>query len=340
MITTALTDAEVATIRAITDDLAQRYATVEDDEFQQESRVYAEELPRRVRREFNQFRTSDSDGLLLLSGLPVDDVKIGATPAHWQNKQVPSPTLEQDFAFYLIACLLGDPIGWATQQSGDIMHDVLPIKGHEHEQLGSSSDELLTWHTEDAFHPQRADYLSLMCLRNPDKVETTFADIGEVSLDADTRAILSEERFSIMPDDSHQEEGTTSTADGQIARLQQRSHQQIKRWREAPDPVAVLFGDPDSPYLRVDPYYMADLHGEEEQRALDTLSAAIDSAMSGVALQPGDICFIDNFHVVHGRKPFRARFDGTDRWLRRLNIVRDLRKSRGLRAGAKSRVIY
>ena len=62
--------------------------------------------------------------------------------------------------------------------------------------------------------------------------------------------------------------------------------------------------------------------------------------MTGIALTPGDICVIDNYKAVHGRKPFRARFDGTDRWLRRLNMARDLRRSREFRLDARSRVIY
>lgn len=62
--------------------------------------------------------------------------------------------------------------------------------------------------------------------------------------------------------------------------------------------------------------------------------------MSGVVLTPGDICFLDNYQVVHGRKPFQARFDGTDRWLRRLNIARDLRRSREYRLSADSRVVH
>jgi alpha-ketoglutarate-dependent taurine dioxygenase len=57
-------------------------------------------------------------------------------------------------------------------------------------------------------------------------------------------------------------------------------------------------------------------------------------------LEPGDFCFIDNFQAVHGRKPFKARFDGTDRWLRRINVVRDLRKSRDSRLSAAGRVLY
>ena len=67
---------------------------------------------------------------------------------------------------------------------------------------------------------------------------------------------------------------------------------------------------------------------------------AIDVAMKEVVLKPGDAVFVDNYRMVHGRKPFKARFDGTDRWLRRLNVARDLRKSRDSRPSARSRVIY
>jgi alpha-ketoglutarate-dependent taurine dioxygenase len=56
-------------------------------------------------------------------------------------------------------------------------------------------------------------------------------------------------------------------------------------------------------------------------------------------LEPGDVCFIDNFKAVHGRRAFKARYDGHDRWLKRVNITRDLRKSRAEREAPTSRVI-
>lgn len=43
--------------------------------------------------------------------------------------------------------------------------------------------------------------------------------------------------------------------------------------------------------------------------------------------------FLDNCRIVHERKPFKARHDGTDRWLKRLNVACDLRKSRSSRFG-------
>ena len=62
--------------------------------------------------------------------------------------------------------------------------------------------------------------------------------------------------------------------------------------------------------------------------------------MTEVVLRPGDVLFIDNYRVVHGRKPFKARYDGTDRWLKRIGVTRDLRKSRAARETAASRIIY
>jgi len=101
----------------------------------------------------------------------------------------------------------------------------------------------------------------------------------------------------------------------------------------------VLFGDPRSPYVRFDPYSMDRPETEEARLAMDYLIRAIDEKLTGVALVPGECLFIDNYKAVHGRSSFKARFDGTDRWLKRINIARDLRKSRGIRKAPASRVI-
>jgi Fe(II)/alpha-ketoglutarate-dependent arginine beta-hydroxylase len=332
---------DIAMIDEIVVELSRQFDTVESEEFQRMAQIYADELPRNLRIAFNDYRSTERDGAFLLSGLPVDDAEIGPTPAHWANKPEPSPSLRQDIAFYLLASLLGEPIAWATQQDGYVMHDILPIKGHEKEQIGSGSEELLTWHTEDAYHPLRTDYLGLMCLRNPDGAETTMADVADVRLDDVTRKVLSEQRFVIMPDHSHRaaNRGSEAYDDPKVAELIARSHDMVEQALLSPEPVAVLFGSPDDPYLRLDPHFMGE-HDAVEREALETIGAKLDDALIGVVLQPGDVCFIDNYRMVHGRKPFRARFDGTDRWLRRLNVARDLRKSRQFRISADSRVIY
>jgi Fe(II)/alpha-ketoglutarate-dependent arginine beta-hydroxylase len=337
---------DLAALSGLVTELSGRYSSVEDTSFQNECRVYAEELPRGLRRAVGEFRLAESPAVLLISGLPVDDPTLGPTPAHWIGRQPTRSTLRYDLAFYLLACLLGEPVGWATQQDGRIMHDVFPIEEHAGEQIGWGSSEVLTWHTEDAFHPLRTDYLGLMCLRNPDRVETTFADIRDVELDSELRELLARPRYYILPDDSHRPQNqlaATTAPDARLDELRARSRERVERGLAEPEPVAVLFGSGHDPYLRIDPAYMEgalDRLGPAERAALDKIGAALDSAMRAVALTPGDICFIDNYQAVHGRQAFRARFDGTDRWLRRLNLTRDLRKSRAARLSARSRVIY
>nr|WP_272481006.1 guanitoxin biosynthesis L-enduracididine beta-hydroxylase GntD [Actinoalloteichus caeruleus] len=342
VLTLRLRDDEVRGIQDVATELAKEFPSVESEGFLRTARSYADEIPRSVRSALYSYRNTETDGLVVISGIPIDDDAVGPTPADWRDERTPSPTLREDIAFFLLGSLLGEAIGWATQQDGRIMHDIFPMKGHEHEQIGSGSSELLTWHTEDAYHPLRTDYLGLMCLRNHEGVETTAAEISEVQLDDQTRDLLFEERFFILPDKSHraQNQNSSTTRSTRSAALLQRSYERVEELLRKPEPVAVLFGDPRDPYLRIDPFYMENAQGEVEQEALGKVIDAVDAAMSGVVLRPGDICFIDNYRVVHGRKPFQARFDGTDRWLRRLNITRDLRKSRGSRLDAQSRVIY
>ncbi|WP_043619527.1 guanitoxin biosynthesis L-enduracididine beta-hydroxylase GntD [Nonomuraea candida] len=345
MLTIKLNETDAALVRDVVDELCERYDSVESAGFQREAKTYAQELPRGLRAELNGFVAAERDGACVVSGLSVDDAAAGPTPAHWKNKPVPSPTLPYDVAFYLMACLLGEPIGWATQQDGYLMHDILPIKGHENEQIGSGSQQVLTWHTEDAFHPLRTDYLGLACVRNHDAIATTVADVADVSVAEVTAEILRQERFRILPDHSHRAEnahvptGAAGFGD-KAAALMERSREIVDAELRTPTPVAVLFGDPDDPYVRIDPHFMRDVQGLAEQEALDVLTRALDAALTEIVLQPGDICFVDNYRMVHGRNAFTPRFDGTDRWLRRLNITRDLRKSRSRRLGAESRTIY
>jgi Fe(II)/alpha-ketoglutarate-dependent arginine beta-hydroxylase len=224
----------------------------------------------------------------------------------------------------LLGSLLGHPFAWATQQDGRLVHDVIPIKGHEREQLGSSSEALLTWHTEDAFHPLRGDYLSFACLRNPYRAATTVGYATDLDLPAGAREALWQERFGIRPDESHLAKNNSASG--------MNAFEDIDEMQRHPERVAVLFGDPERPYIRADPYFMiVDGDDHEARWALDALEKAMDAAMFDLILADGDFCFLDNFRVVHGRKPFKARHDGTDRWLKRINLTLDLRKSRAAR---------
>lgn len=308
-----LTGEEVEAIRPLLEEVTARHDSVEEERFLDEASTYAQELPRRLRAFLNTFRLREPSGICVVSGYPVEDSRIGKTPSHWREGSGAS-TLEEAVFLSLCGSLLGEAIGWAHQRDGLICQDLVPIEGHEKEMLGSGSERELVWHTEDARYSHRGDYIGLMCLRNPYAAPTTFASIDEVEVDPEKVQALFEPRFVFLPDPSHPEDTEREKA-------------------------AVLFGDPESPYVRFDPYSMEQPDTEEAREAFEYLIQAIDENLTGIALRPGDTLFIDNYKTVHGRSSFKPRFDGTDRWLKRINVTRDLRKSRGVRKATASRVI-
>jgi len=337
-----LSEGEVQALRSLAREIASRHESSEDPGFLRQVAVYAHELPRRIRVFLSEFRLGEpDDALCSFLGYPIDEEKIGPTPTHWKFKRPRAPELEEEIVLLLLGSLLGDSIGWATQQDGHIVHDILPIPGHEGEQLGSGSEQLLWWHTEDAFHPCRGDYLGMMCLRNPDGVATTFAAVRDLDRDltAEQIRLLLEQHYTIRPDESHLQKNRSQAApmdDGLSG-----SYHRIDSMNQAPEKIAILYGDPKAPYIRIDPYFMDPVADHKPaQAALEALIAVLDQRLSDQVLQQGEICFIDNFRAVHGRKPFKARYDGKDRWLKRINIARDLRKSRPARSAAESRIIF
>jgi len=75
------------------------------------------------------------------------------------------------------------------------------------------------------------------------------------------------------------------------------------------------------------------------ERALEEIIRQFDARVRDVVLAPGELLIIDNLRAVHGRRPFAARYDGTDRWLRRINVTADLRKSADRRFGTHGRAV-
>jgi Fe(II)/alpha-ketoglutarate-dependent arginine beta-hydroxylase len=330
---------EISAIRALLAELTSRYDSAEDEGFLRDVSVFAHELPRRVRRFLNDFKQLEpAPGVCVVSGYPVRDAALGPTPAHWKARGPASPAVAEEMLFLLFASLLGDVFGWATQQGGRLIHEVLPIKGDEDQQIGTGSKQTIWWHNEDAFHPYRGDYVGLMCLRNPDRVPTTYASVDMLELDAELTRALFEPRYTIRPDESHAAKngGHHGAAEDTL----RAAYRQIEEMLNDPRPQPALLGHPRSPYLRLDPYFMPPPADEDSRRALDALVRQIDSKLTEVVLRPGDFLFVDNYRAVHGRKSFEARYDGTDRWLKRINVTRDLRKSRGSREASDSRIIF
>ncbi|WP_323122578.1 guanitoxin biosynthesis L-enduracididine beta-hydroxylase GntD [Burkholderia alba] len=337
MLEITLDDREIGEIRGLLADVAANFTSVDSQEFLMEATLLAQALPRRLRKGMNEFRLRDNDyGVAVIRGFPVDAEKIGPTPASWDERPAASRTLEEEALLSLCGTLLGDLVTWASEQDGYIVHNVLPIKQYEDSQLGWGSANEFILHVEDAFSPYSPDYLGLICMRNPDLTGTTISALSDLDtshLDLDT---LFGENFFVRPDDAHLASATQQNSYNthRDLALSQRE-EEIKQ----PPRTAILFGDREAPYLRLDPPYMYADEGEQSQAAMRGFLQALNENKTRVCLRPGDMVFIDNFRTVHGRDPFKAKYDGTDRWLKRVKVARDLRKSRAHRASATSRKI-
>lgn len=309
---------EAAAVAGLLTQCVRDYASAEAPDFLAVVRVLSDRLPDGLRLAMERFRLQEYCGAFLVRGLPVTSDAIGPTPRRWGTR---TTAAREEFLTVLVASRVGDVFGWQHQQAGTLVNDVLPMAEHVDNQIGTGSGQLITLHTEDAFHDHRGDYVGLLSLRNNDAVPTTVSAPADLStLDPAVLEVLRKKRFRFVPDEAHSEGGTAAAEPG--------------------EPVAVVFGDPARPYLRFDPYFMAPLTDDPPAaHALDQLAGYLESARESVALLPGDMVLVDNFRAVHGRMPFRARFDGADRWLLRINVTRDLRRSVAVRRRADDRVI-
>ncbi|WP_327093748.1 TauD/TfdA family dioxygenase [Nocardia vinacea] len=262
-------------------------------------------------------------GATIVGKLPLTDAEFGPTPPSWVEAARWSgeidrraSSFELDIAMLLLARSAGEPFGWQGQQGGRLVNNIVPSPGHEHEQSGASSKTLLSPHTEDAFHPDRANLLLLACLRNPDGVGTTVSSVRRTELSDDERRLLGTPTLPILPDVSY---GT--------------GHE---RYSALPLPTlwsAESAGDTADLTLRYDPAYTPlDDAGTEFRLAYARLTTELERVCITAALAPGELLLVDNDVAVHGRVPFTARYDGTDRWLKRVNVRLPERRRRAAEA--------
>ncbi len=279
-----------------------------------------DDLPPGLRRFLEGFRRNEPAAACLIHGFPLDDGQIGPTPGHWEAAATAKNTRDQEIVLALCGMALGEPFTWETLQAGNMIQNVLPIAGDELRQSGHGSETVLEFHTEDGFHPRRCDYLLLFGVRNDDAVPTLLASVRDLELDPETARVLAERRFHILPDDEH------------IRQLEARdaTHPALagmRAMRDRPEPQAVLFGHEVNPYLRIDRPFMRCVGDDPlAERALDALMAELERVQQQIAVGAGSLLVIDNHLAVHGRRPFRARYDGRDRWLKKVTVSRDLRR--------------
>lgn len=318
-------DEELKTINLLIDDLANKYETIESEEFIEECALQASQLPYRIRKILFKFRNQmQESGFLLFKGFKIDDEKIAETPSHWDAPWKNPNTLREEIFQSLLCSGLGDLFGWLTQENGRLLRNIVPIQADQDEQLGGSSRVELLWHIEEAFHPQRADMMTIMCYRNNEKAGTNVCSLKNMNIPNDKYKILSEARYIIEPDKSHFPENNKSDRWS----LGSDHFQKIKAFLANPKPVPVIYGAPGHERMVLDQAFMQALPGDKEAaETLEWFYEHLNDSKVTVEMIPGDILLLDNRRVVHGRTPYTPHYGPKARWLRRGNITADLTKS-------------
>jgi L-asparagine oxygenase len=310
-----LTDEEREAMRRIIDGLpCLVHRSLDEDELFTQVRLASTGIPHRVARLLIDFRKNSNDqGMILIRNLPFDPT-LPVTPK--DGRVLASKTSHfSEYCLLLTMMYLGEPIAYEDEKDGAIIQNICPIAGHESRQENSGC-VLLEFHTEDGFHPYKPDYLGLFCLRSDhDQIaKTVTASIRRALPLVPTRAV------SILRQPLYRIRLASSFA---------KSSDQVLY----SDCMPVLSGDLLEPDMCVDFHAMEALH-PAAQTALDTLKDALTQVIVGCMLAPGDLIIVDNRVAVHGRTEFKPRHDGTDRWLQRLFVVEDFRRTRASRRRA------
>jgi alpha-ketoglutarate-dependent taurine dioxygenase len=209
--------------------------------------------------------------------------------------------------------ILGHPVSYVQEQNGRLIQNLVPVHKTEYQQISTSSKVELEMHTESSFHPFRPSYVLLLCLRGDEAVATTYADDFDIvpKLSNEAISILQKKWFTTQIDQSFRSDGQP---DVHIhTPILEKTNTDWMVWK-----------------ITYDSWFMkavgdgSDESRSQADRALQEMRDAVNSSTKEVVLKTGDLLVINNDCTVHGRKPFQPRYDGTDRWVQRMLVIRDM----------------
>lgn len=226
----------------------------------------------------------------LIRNLPIDS-ELPVTPT--ARHVVDHISMLSDSVIGTISALFGTIYTIEGKGTGRHIHNMYPVFGDEYTQLASSSKVDLEWHVEEAFHPVRPSWLSLLCLRSDAEAATKVARAKDLQLERDILQILRESRFDLRIDETYTKNASSTSIT-----------------------TCVLAGSLTDPEIVLDPAYTI-FQDEIEIAAIAAVASAAKQVQQEFTLVEGDLLVFNNRRVIHGRSSFLPRMDGTDRWLKR-----------------------
>lgn len=289
--TYVLTDAEKASVEKLIRSMVPPYRPEVYDAFVSGCNAAAASLPQGVHQWRDQVRERRVG---LIRNLPLDQL-LPATPT--VRYAADDLSMLADSVIGTLSALFGTVYTIEGKGTGRHIHNMYPVIGDEYTQLASSSKVELEWHVEEAFHPARPCWLSLLCLRGDSEAATTVARARDLQLDPDTARVLRECRFKLRIDETYGDRAPSEYVF-----------------------TSVLNGPVNDPEIILDPAYTV-FEDDVETEVVAAVGRAAEQVHGRFTLSPGDLLVFDNRRVVHGRTSFLPRLDGTDRWLKRVFVL-------------------
>lgn len=304
-----LTEGEAGGVAGLAEDLAAMMpALIDDPGWLAHALRLSCRLPIRLRESARAYRHDSGEaGVFVIGGLPLRADRLPDTPAVPESAErvasVPAALA------VLLALQLGELVAYRQEKAGALVHNVVPVPGLERSQSNAGS-VALKLHVENAFHPHRPDYVGLMCLRN-DQLQ------GGGTLVASVRQALP----------------LVEAADLEVLRSPGYITTVPPSFRSGDQTVShgVLAGSDTDPDVCLDFNATVALDARARE-AMDRLGRALAAVSRVLVLNPGEMAFIDNRIVLHGRTPFSPQYDGRDRWLHRVYVHLDNRRGNARRS--------
>lgn len=277
------------------------------------AKLYSRELPIELLNFINNFLLKEEYLGIVIKNNKILDKNIGQTPnRHFLREEKQICSIEE-ILFLLYSEYIGYAFGWNSIQNGNLINEIVPIEAQK-ETLGSAgSDIYFDLHTEDAFSIYRGEYLGLLGMRDRGEVETTISYIKKDDLSDDERNILFAKNFLIGRNTNH-------------------------KVKDEYLPSSILYGNRKNPYFVINANNTIALNIESQQ-TLEKLRLILNRNTIGYSIQQGDLFLLDNLRAAHGRNSYEPLYDGMDRWLKRLYITLDLKRSASIRNEVESRIL-
>lgn len=259
-------------------------------------------------------RHPDIEGAMLLKNMPTDE-DLCDTPPNGERVKDKKTFVSEGCALG-ITQLIGEPVGYLSEKSGEIIHNVVPVQSGCYTQSNQGSKVFLNFHNDivyddcGSYHEKNPDFLVLYCLRDDPTGQafTYFCDARDLCrlLDKDDLEILRRPLFRTAAPSSY----TREAQKGKVV------------WSK---PMPILKGPMEYPEICVSANGLQAMMPEAETSFNHLRQLCMDNRIcQKVLLQPGDALLINNRKGLHARNMFEPAFNGKDRWLQRTYVRRDL----------------